>query len=177
MYKTRFSQWGFAKNNTVDEIKKLLAMKYERDARGKVTEFIRNGKPVNLRTYLKRKGITEYDLLDLASPAELPPHVRCRTPTPPPPGPTYLRPPDRLHAQELLVGNINRVFLHLRQQEMEAEAVVGEPRVWGSMLTWGAGSSDMIYEAGRLFAGGQNEQAGRTSRRAGSCSGRSGSWC
>ncbi|KAL2756947.1 hypothetical protein ACRALDRAFT_1080999 [Sodiomyces alcalophilus JCM 7366] len=157
MYKTRFSQWGFAKNNTVDEIKKLLAMKFERDAKGKVTEFIRNGRPVNLRTYLKRKGVTEYDLLDLASPAELPPHVRCRTPTPPP-GLTYLRPPDQLHAQELLVGNMNRVFLHLRQQEQETGP--GKPRGWASTLTWGAGSSDMIYEAGRLFASGQNGPAG-----------------
>ncbi|ROT39895.1 hypothetical protein SODALDRAFT_140885 [Sodiomyces alkalinus F11] len=155
MYKTRFSQWGFAKNNTVDEIKKLLAMKFERDARGKVTEFIRNGKPVNLRTYLKRKGVTEYDLLDLASPAELPPHVRCRTPTPPP-GLTYLRPPDQLHAQELLVGNMKRAFLHLRQREIEA----AKPRGWASTLTWGAGSSDMIFEAGRLFASGENGPAG-----------------
>ena len=95
MYKTRFSQWGFVKNNTEDEVKKLLSMKFQRDARGKVTEFVRNGRVINLGTYLKRKGVTEYDLVDFETPADLPAYVRCRTPTPPP-VPGYLRSPDLL---------------------------------------------------------------------------------
>ncbi|KAG7130596.1 hypothetical protein HYQ45_010599 [Verticillium longisporum] len=80
MYKTRFSQWGFAKNNTEDEVKMLLSTKFERDAEGKISEFTRNGKVVNLATYLRRKGVTEYDLVDFETASELPSHIRVRDP-------------------------------------------------------------------------------------------------
>ncbi|KAG7113127.1 hypothetical protein HYQ45_016965 [Verticillium longisporum] len=80
MYKTRFSQWGFVKNNTEDEVKMLLSTKFERDAEGKISEFTRNGKVVNLATYLRRKGVTEYDLVDFETASELPSHIRVRDP-------------------------------------------------------------------------------------------------
>lgn len=155
MYKTRFSQWGFVKNNTEDEVKRLLSMKFQRDAEGKVSEFVRNGKVVNLGTYLKRKGVTEYDLVDFELPADLPSHIRCRTPTPPP-TPGYLRSPDLLRAQELLVGNMRKAFLHCRQLEVEGDIQVG----WPSTMVWGAGSSDLLLEANFYFEAQDADQGG-----------------
>ncbi|KAG6036952.1 hypothetical protein E4U41_005378 [Claviceps citrina] len=155
MYKTRFSQWGFVKNNTEEEVKRLLSMKFQRDAEGKVSEFVRNGRVVNLGTYLKRKGVTEYDLVDFELPADLPAHVRCRTPTPPP-TPGYLRSPDLLRAQEFVVGNLRKAFLHCRQFEVETDAHIG----WPITMVWGAGSSDLLLEANFYFEAMDADQGG-----------------
>ncbi|KAH7309495.1 hypothetical protein B0I35DRAFT_482264 [Stachybotrys elegans] len=155
MYKTRFSQWGFVKNNTEDEVKRLLSMKFQRDAEGKVSEFVRNGRVVNLGTYLKRKGVTEYDLVDFELPADLPSHVRCRTPTPPP-APDYLRSPDLIRAQELVVGNIRKAFLHCRQFEIETDTQIS----WASNMVWGAISSDLLLEANFYFEARDTDQGG-----------------
>ncbi|EGY20533.1 uncharacterized protein VDAG_10162 [Verticillium dahliae VdLs.17] len=157
MYKTRFSQWGFAKNNTENEVKHLLSMKFERDAEGKVSEFIRNGKVVNLATYLKRKGVTEYDLVDFETTSRLPAHVRCRTPSPPPSlSPGYLRSPDLIRAQEILVGHMRKTLIHCQQIESRYPLKNG----WSSLLLWGAESSGMLYQAGKLFGRSQDSQAG-----------------
>ncbi|KAL6863247.1 hypothetical protein ACO1O0_003492 [Amphichorda felina] len=156
MYKTRFSQWGFVKNNTEDEVKKLLSMKFQRDAEGKVSEFVRNGKIVNLGTYLKRKGVTEYDLVDFELPANLPSHIRCRTPTPPP-APEYLKSPDLMRAQELVVGNMRKAFLQCRQWELETERQVG----WPSTMVWGAPSSEMLTEANFYFEASDVDSGGQ----------------
>ncbi|KYK57072.1 hypothetical protein DCS_04079 [Drechmeria coniospora] len=161
MYKTRFSQWGFVKNNTEDEVKRLLSMKFQRDAEGKVSEFVRNGRIVNLGTYLKRKGVTEYDLIDFELPADLPAHVRCRTPTPPP-TPGYLRSPDLIRAQEIVLGNMRKAFLHCRQFEVETNALVG----WPAMMVWGAGSSDLLMEANFYFEAQDADQGGHFLMRA-----------
>ncbi|KAM4061573.1 clr5 domain-containing protein [Hirsutella rhossiliensis] len=161
MYKTRFSQWGFVKNNTEDEVKRLLSMKFQRDAEGKVSEFVRNGRVVNLGTYLKRKGVTEYDLIDFELPADLPAHVKCRTPTPPP-APEYLRSPDLVRAQELVVGNMRKAFLHCRQVEVETDTQVG----WSTTMVWGAGSSDLLMEANFYFEARDADQGGHFLMRA-----------
>ncbi|EGX88015.1 hypothetical protein CCM_09151 [Cordyceps militaris CM01] len=146
MYKTRFSQWGFVKNNTEDEVKRLLSMKFQRDAEGKISEFVRNGRVVNLGTYLKRKGVTEYDLIDFEQPSDLPAHIRCRTPTPPPP-PIYFHTPELVRAQEILVGNIRKSFLQCRQFETDVGTQVG----WTVLQTWGAWSSEILLEANFFF--------------------------
>ncbi|KAJ3477844.1 hypothetical protein NLG97_g8728 [Lecanicillium saksenae] len=157
MYKTRFSQWGFAKNNTEEEVKRLLSMKFQRDAEGKISEFVRNGRVVNLGTYLKRKGVTEYDLIDFEQPVDLPAHIRCRTPTPPPP-PIYFHTPELVRAQEILVSNIRKAFLQRRQVEIETNAQIN----WTAVQTWAAWSSEMLLEANFFFealdtdTGGQN---------------------
>ncbi|CCF36756.1 hypothetical protein CH063_08246 [Colletotrichum higginsianum] len=161
MYKTRFSQWGFVKNNTEDEVKRLLSMKFQRDAEGKVSEFVRNGRVVNLGTYLKRKGVTEYDLVDFETPAQLPSYVRCRTPTPPP-APGYLRSPDLIRAQETIVGNMRKALLHCRQFEVETDRQVG----WTSIMLWGAGSSDMFADANKKFEMGEHDAGGHLLMRA-----------
>ncbi|EGY23200.1 uncharacterized protein VDAG_04638 [Verticillium dahliae VdLs.17] len=155
MYKTRFSQWGFVKNNTEDEVKMLLSTKFERDAEGKISEFTRNGKVVNLATYLRRKGVTEYDLVDFETASELPSHIRVRTPSPPP-APGYLRSPDLIRAQEILVINMRKALMHCQQNDRSDAHQHG----WASLLLWGAGSSHMLFEAGKLFEQQRNDLAG-----------------
>ncbi|KAM3517981.1 hypothetical protein NHJ13051_008532 [Beauveria bassiana] len=161
MYKTRFSQWGFVKNNTEDEVKRLLSMKFQRDAEGKISEFVRNGRVVNLGTYLKRKGVTEYDLIDFEQPADLPAHIRCRTPTPPPP-PIYFHSPELVRAQEILVGNIRKAFLQCRQFESDVGTQVG----WTVVQTWGAWSSEILLEANFFFEALDTDTGGQALMRA-----------
>ncbi|OAA77267.1 hypothetical protein LEL_04090 [Akanthomyces lecanii RCEF 1005] len=161
MYKTRFSQWGFAKNNTEDEVKRLLSMKFQRDAEGKISEFVRNGRVVNLGTYLKRKGVTEYDLIDFEQPVDLPAHIRCRTPTPPPP-PIYFHTPELVRAQEILVGNVRKAFLQCRQFETDVGTEVG----WTVVQTWGAWSSEILLEANFFFEALDTDTGGQSLMRA-----------
>ncbi|TQV92065.1 hypothetical protein V2A60_004371 [Cordyceps javanica] len=161
MYKTRFSQWGFVKNNTEDEVKRLLSMKFQRDAEGKISEFVRNGRVVNLGTYLKRKGVTEYDLIDFEQPIDLPAHIRCRTPTPPPP-PIYFHTPELVRAQEILVSNIRKAFLQCRQFESEIGTQVG----WTVVQTWGAWSSEILLEANFFFEALDTDTGGQSLMRA-----------
>ncbi|OAA55455.1 hypothetical protein ISF_07966 [Cordyceps fumosorosea ARSEF 2679] len=161
MYKTRFSQWGFAKNNTEDEVKRLLGMKFQRDAEGKISEFVRNGRVVNLGTYLKRKGVTEYDLIDFEQPVDLPAHIRCRTPTPPPP-PIYFHTPELVRAQEVLVSNIRKALLQCRQFETEVGTQVG----WTVVQTWGAWSSEILLEANFFFEALDTDTGGQCLMRA-----------
>lgn len=160
MYKTRFSQWGFVKNNTEDEVKRLLSMKFQRDAEGKVSEFVRNGKVINIGTYLKRKGVTEYDLVDFELPANLPAYIRCRTPTPP--LSTALRSPDLIKAQELILGCIRKSYLQSRQHEMDTNTKVG----WSVIQVWGALSSEMLLEANFYFEAGDSDNGGQILMRA-----------
>ncbi|KAL1872715.1 hypothetical protein Daus18300_004261 [Diaporthe australafricana] len=120
MYKARFKQWGFVKNNTEKVVSQILKTKFQRDAAGKLSQFTRNGKDVNLSNYLQRKGMTEYDLVDLSAGVAQDSlvHVRCRTP--PLDLPEDLRLPDRLRFQDSLVMSFKRAFLLWRQEEQES---------------------------------------------------------
>lgn len=129
MYKARFKQWGFVKNNTEKVVSQILRTKFERDAAGKLSQFTRNGKNVNLQNYLQRKGLTEYDLVDFHPAADVLPHVRCRTP--PFDIPEDLRLPDRLRFQDTLVLSFKRAFLLWRQEDQE-NAFGFQP----SVFTW-----------------------------------------
>lgn len=120
MYKARFKQWGFVKNNTEKVVSQILKTKFQRDAAGKLSQFTRNGKDVNLQNYLQRKGMTEYDLVDFSTGVaeDSLVHVRCRTP--PLDLPEDLRLPDRLRFQDSLVMSFKRAFLLWRQEEQES---------------------------------------------------------
>lgn len=117
MYKARFKQWGFVKNNTEKVVSQMLRTKFERDAAGKLSRFTRNGKDVNLQNYLQRKGLTEYDLVDFHPAADTLSHVRCRTP--PFDVPEDLRLPDRLRFQDTLILSFKRAFLLWRQEDQD----------------------------------------------------------
>lgn len=129
MYKARFKQWGFVKNNTEKVVSQILRTKFERDAAGKLSQFTRNGKDVNLQNYLQRKGLTEYDLVDFQANNGGLIQVRCRTP---PLGvPEDLRLPDRLRFQDTFVMAFKRSYLLWRQEDQDS-AFGCQP----SVFTW-----------------------------------------
>lgn len=159
MYKARFKQWGFVKNNTEKVVSQILRTKFERDAAGKLSQFTRNGKDVNLANYLQRKGLTEYDLVDFppsntstASTAPSPRlvHVRCRTP--PSDIPADLRLPDRLRFQDTLVMSFKRAFLVWRQEE-QASAFGLQPSVFTWRVTDFPHLANLIESARLLHVG------------------------
>ncbi|KAJ8128094.1 hypothetical protein O1611_g5543 [Lasiodiplodia mahajangana] len=106
MYKTKLGQWQFFKNNRKCDIATLLHLEQQRLKMGKGTSFHRNEKLVDIRGYMKRKGLHDADLLEQAQSSDLPPTLRCQTPPPPPPPsspPSLLReilPPDDFVLQE-----------------------------------------------------------------------------
>lgn len=107
MFKIRIKHWGFSKNNTRKDVAQMLKTRFVREAMGKRSQFIRNGRTVDIDDYLRRKGLTEYDVVDLESPVqEALRMVRCRTP----PGPEHLALPDRLRLQEGYVLAVRRAL-------------------------------------------------------------------
>lgn len=150
MYKARFKQWGFVKNNTEKVVSQILRTKFERDAAGKLSRFTRNGKDVNLQNYLQRKGLTEYDLVDFHPTAVALSHVRCRTP--PIDIPEDLRLPDRLRFQDTLVMSFKRAFLLWRQEEQD-NAFGFQPSVFTWRVTDFPHLSNLI-ESARLIRNG-----------------------
>ncbi|ROW04866.1 hypothetical protein VMCG_04885 [Cytospora schulzeri] len=107
MFKIRLKHWGFSKNNTRKDVAQMLKTRFVREAMGKRSEFIRNGRTIDIDDYLRRKGLTEYDVVDLDSSAEDALRmVRCRTP----PAPENITLPERLRHQEGYVLAVRRAL-------------------------------------------------------------------
>ncbi|KAI1437471.1 hypothetical protein GGR50DRAFT_75431 [Xylaria sp. CBS 124048] len=101
MYKSRFDKWGFSKNNSKREVVTMLQVQRQRNALGKRTTFQRNGREIAIDAYLKRKGISQYDLAEPGIAENLPGHLRCITP--PPETPLVLQTGGALSLQELVL--------------------------------------------------------------------------
>lgn len=118
MFKIRIKHWGFSKNNTRKDVAQMLKTRFVREAMGKRSQFIRNGKTVDIDDYLRRKGLTEYDVVDLDSPIQDALRmVRCRTP----PDPEHLALPDRLRMQEGYVLAVRRALLFFANDPKEQD--------------------------------------------------------
>ncbi|KAI1460512.1 hypothetical protein F4805DRAFT_417743 [Annulohypoxylon moriforme] len=102
MYKAKFAQWGFVKNNKHKDVAMMLRLQRERGAVGKTTTFRRHGRSVDIETYMKRKGVANFDLVTPVTDADLPAYLRALTP--PPADPRHMTLPSHLHAQEVLVS-------------------------------------------------------------------------
>ncbi|KAI1467498.1 uncharacterized protein F4812DRAFT_399375 [Daldinia caldariorum] len=106
MYKAKFAQWGFVKNNKKRDVAMMLRLQRERGAVGKPTTFRRHGRSVDIETYMKRKGISSLELVtpaaDVDVDVDLPEYLRALTP--PPVEPQHMTLPSHLHAQEILVS-------------------------------------------------------------------------
>jgi hypothetical protein len=98
MYKTKLTQWKFFKNNRQTDVANLLYLERHRQAMGKESTFRRNGKPVDVTAYMRRKGLRPMDLLEAAQSGDLPPTLRVRTP--PPVLPKGIEAPDDFRLQE-----------------------------------------------------------------------------
>lgn len=107
MYKSRFDKWGFTKNNSKKDVMAMLQVQRQRDAMGKRTAFHRNGKEVAIDVYLKRKGISQAELVEAGMAETLPQNLRCLTPPPEPP--KNLQAPGHLSIQELVLHCIRDV--------------------------------------------------------------------
>ncbi|TGJ81283.1 hypothetical protein E0Z10_g7487 [Xylaria hypoxylon] len=101
MYKSRFDKWGFSKNNSKREVVTMLQVQRQRNALGKRTTFQRNGREIAIDAYLKRKGISQYDLAEPGIADNLPEHLRCVTP--PPETPLVIQAGGALSLQELVL--------------------------------------------------------------------------
>ncbi|KAI1844784.1 hypothetical protein JX266_009012 [Neoarthrinium moseri] len=95
-YKTKLKHWRLFKNNRAADVAAILKTQAGRTAAGKDSIPVRNGRRVDTRTYLRRKGVSADDLLLLAgagstprsaddaeAEADLPAYLRCLTPPPP----------------------------------------------------------------------------------------------
>ncbi|KAI1807300.1 hypothetical protein F4811DRAFT_559863 [Daldinia bambusicola] len=102
MYKAKFAQWGFVKNNKKRDVAMMLRLQRERGAVGKPTTFRRHGRSVDIETYMKRKGISSLELVTPVADVDLPEYLRALTP--PPAEPQHMTLPSHLHAQEILVS-------------------------------------------------------------------------
>ncbi|KAI1180828.1 hypothetical protein F4777DRAFT_174268 [Nemania sp. FL0916] len=104
MYKSRFDKWGFSKNNSKREVVTMLQVQRQRNALGKRTAFQRNGREIAIDAYLKRKGISQYDLAEPGIAQSLPEHLRCVTP--PPETPLIIQTGGALSLQELVLQTV-----------------------------------------------------------------------
>ncbi|ETS81997.1 hypothetical protein PFICI_06999 [Pestalotiopsis fici W106-1] len=99
MYKTQLKRWKLFKNNRAADVAAILRSQCRRNAVGKGSIAVRNGRRVNTETYLRRKGLSADDLLRLApietSAGSLPLYLRSVTPP-------VLRPPSPMQGVLLL---------------------------------------------------------------------------
>lgn len=114
MYKTKLTQWKFFKNNRQADVANLLYLQRHRLAIGKESTFRRNGKPIDVEAYMRRRGISAFDLVEVADSGDLPPTVRCRTP---PSISRTLDPPDDLHIKERFFQWTSQKFVKPRPIE------------------------------------------------------------
>ncbi|KAL7629806.1 hypothetical protein AAE478_001329 [Parahypoxylon ruwenzoriense] len=114
MYKTKLTQWKFFKNNRQADVANLLYLQRHRLAIGKESTFRRNGKPIDVEAYMRRRGISAFDLVEVADSGDLPPTVRCRTP---PSIPRVLDPPDDLRLKERFFQWTSQKFVKPRPVE------------------------------------------------------------
>ncbi|KAI0171953.1 hypothetical protein GGR52DRAFT_548430 [Hypoxylon sp. FL1284] len=103
MYKAKFAQWGFVKNNRKDDVAAMLRLQRQRGAVGKTTTFHRNGRLIDIETYMKRRGISSRELAQPTADGDLPDYLRASTP--PLAEPRHMSLPSHLHAQEILLSS------------------------------------------------------------------------
>jgi hypothetical protein len=101
MYKSRFKEWAFIKNNRRGDVTRMLQVRRQRAAVGKPTTFKRNGKVVKIEDYLRRNGFILCHIADPDSPDALPEFIRCYTPRID--SIENLRPPEHHALKELMV--------------------------------------------------------------------------
>ncbi|KAH8649013.1 Clr5 domain-containing protein [Xylariales sp. PMI_506] len=127
MYKTRFKQWGFVKNNSREDITKMLQIRRQRATVGKSTTFKRNGKTVKIDEYLRKNGAIIWEPRGYGTPEGLPNSVRCHTP--PLDTPRHLRTSDTLLLKELLIWclkDLSPSFFHLTRHGNKTNSVNSE---------------------------------------------------
>jgi len=131
MFKTRFRRWGLWKHNKAGNVAEIVRLKKQRDAAHKSSEFILNGRRVDLErieTYLRRSSgkVRQYVESALESAVAVDPQspapssqaaaarisamaLICRTPSPEL-HETRMRPPDELRSEENMYHAIRNYY-------------------------------------------------------------------
>ncbi|KAI5861530.1 hypothetical protein GGS23DRAFT_137872 [Durotheca rogersii] len=156
MYKTKLTQWKFFKNNRQTDVANLLFLQQNRQALGKETVFRRNGKPVDIEAYMKRRGVSATDLVEAADFSELPPTVRCRTP---PSVPKLLDPPGDLLVKERFLQWTAQNFVKPRPVET---GYLRKLDIYHASEAFR--SIQLLTHGCWLFSVGQNREGGRFCR-------------
>lgn len=124
MFKSKFAQWGFVKNNKKKDVAVMLRMQRQRDAEGKRTAFNRHGRAVDVDNYLKRKGMTRRDLEEADFEDAMPVYLRALTP--PPSDPHQITLPNLLYAQDVLVTCFRDLTSHMRDSAMSSQTFMAD---------------------------------------------------
>ncbi|KAH8774183.1 hypothetical protein BGZ57DRAFT_383421 [Hyaloscypha finlandica] len=85
MYKSRLQKWGLSKNTHLRDVAQVLYEKGRRDVLGKTSEFTKEGKEIDITrilAYVRRKKLTERDLIPHVGPSTTPSRIICRSPSP-----------------------------------------------------------------------------------------------
>ncbi|KAI1451762.1 hypothetical protein F4805DRAFT_72247 [Annulohypoxylon moriforme] len=156
MYKTKLTQWKFFKNNRQADVANLLYLQRHRLAIGKESTFRRNGKPIDVEAYMRRRGISAFDLVEVADSGDLPPTVRCRTP---PSVPKILDPPDDLRLKERFFQWTSQKFVKPRPIESGYLK-----RLDSHHASKALHSVQLLTHGCWLFSTGRNQEAGNFCR-------------
>lgn len=124
MFKSKFAQWGFVKNNKKKDVVMMLRMQRQRDAEGKRTAFNRHGRAVDVDNYLKRKGMTRRDLEEADAEDAMPVYLRALTP--PPSDPHQITLPNLLYAQDVLVTCFRDLTSHMQDTAMSSKTFMSD---------------------------------------------------
>ncbi|KAK6082527.1 hypothetical protein SCUP234_00545 [Seiridium cupressi] len=164
MYKDKFAKWGFNKNNRKKDVAKIVSHQKQRKVAGKSTVYYRNGKVVNIESYIKRAKLSPEDLLEAVEEENLPSYVRSRTPAPASdPKPEYFQPLGYYNVRDLLF----KCFRHLGAR---ADAVLDQDTAISAFADYP--KTDFyrtvrnLRDAAWLFEEGRTKEGGVLVRRA-----------
>ncbi|KAH9211015.1 hypothetical protein DL95DRAFT_512135 [Leptodontidium sp. 2 PMI_412] len=111
MLKIMLKQWGYTKNNALNDLRAMVFRRRERRKLKKATLFFKNGRLVDVDGALKRKGMSEITL-EVNSTFPLPSNVVVQTPSPPP---SFIAAPTEIKIQEDIL-TIYKVLLEQWQK-------------------------------------------------------------
>ncbi|KAI1646639.1 uncharacterized protein F4817DRAFT_127276 [Daldinia loculata] len=152
MYKTKLTQWKFFKNNRQADVANLLYLQRHRLAIGKESTFRRNGKLIDVEAYMRRRGVSAFDLVEVADSGDLPPTVRCRTP---PSIPRLLDSPGDLCIKEKFFQWTSQKFIKPRPMDTDYLKKLDAHHTSNALL-----SVQLLTHGCWLFSEGRNQEGG-----------------
>ncbi|KAF3065938.1 Maltose permease MAL31 [Daldinia childiae] len=152
MYKTKLTQWKFFKNNRQADVANLLYLQRHRLAIGKESTFRRNGKLIDVEAYMRRRGVSAFDLVEVADSGDLPPTVRCRTP---PSIPRLLDSPGDLCIKERFFQWTSQKFIKPRPIDTDYLKKLDAHHTSNALL-----SVQLLTHGCWLFSEGRNQEGG-----------------
>lgn len=166
MYKTKFREWGYVKYNRKADVVKMLNLQRERAAVGKRTTFTRNGRRVDLESYLKRKGVSDYEIAEPEPALKhlLPYFVRAKTPEP---VPKLCRTPQAAYLRGLYLEYC-QFSLHTDYQmdKLAAGSTDMSHAFWDQIEAYCWRPMELFFEADWLLTHGHTQEAGLVMRTA-----------